>query len=326
MKEEQLIDALGKIDDAFIAESNPFAETGPSFVIQGEAKRETKASSPRRRRNMFLIAVCAVLLLSSIAAYAAGGVKGLLRILRENGTDGDGTTTVEYTTIEDVKIPMSAFHGEIKNAPKEIKKQYDDFLKLPEMQRFASSKLPTSLYKSFATVEEALDYIGYAGMVYPNLEYPKERIGIEIQGYSPVDAELSEQGSMLSSEYEKAKAEEEYSLEMFTLMVDMKYDSASDCFCQSWATFFTENAGPLCSTRIGLSEKAKLATEERTAGGRTFSLLHVEEPDSGKKLLFTDVFLTEDNIVFTFHITYSEDNRAEAETVITQWMNSFRAR
>ncbi|MCR5086208.1 MAG: hypothetical protein K6B39_02310 [Lachnospiraceae bacterium] len=42
--------------------------------------------------------------------------------------------------------------------------------------------------------------------------------------------------------------------------------------------------------------------------------------------MFTDVFLTEDNIVFTFHITYSEDNRAEAETVITQWMNSFRTR
>ena len=46
MKEEQLIDALGKIDDAFIAESNPFAETVPSVVIQGEAKRETKKYVP----------------------------------------------------------------------------------------------------------------------------------------------------------------------------------------------------------------------------------------------------------------------------------------
>ena len=328
MKNEQLLDALNNIDDEMLLESNPFEEAALSDSLEAVAGDKAKKANPRRRRRFLVFAACAVLLLGSLGAYAAGG-GGVFNIKTEKSDDGKGETTVEYTTIEDVKLPMSAFRGDIKNAPKEIRKQYDDFMALPEMQRWASSNSPMFLSKHFSMIDDAERYIGYDKLAFPKISYPATDISVQMSGYSPVDEKLKVQGEMLSSEYEKAKASEEFSLSMVTLEVDMQYSADPDFFCQSFAHFFTEHAGANYAYRMSLSEKVKLAQEQRTVNGREFSILNVDPREADEystELMFTDVFWTENNVVYSLHIVYDEGRREKAEEVITEWMNSFPKR
>ena len=301
MKSEQLLDALNDIDDSMIAETNPFHEeeiTTPVLQVTGGTG---KGGKRKMRKSILLVAVCAVFLLSGVVYAATGG--DLLNIIRNKGTDGDGETTVEY--LEKTTVLMSDLRGEIQNAPAEIQGQVEAFNALSEMERMASSVMPEALRKSFGTVEDAIAYIGYDQLNYPKINYPTESVDVDMTGCEVPDG---------------------YSLSTITMTATQQYSSDPAYFCQTLATFFTEHADANAAMRLSLSERAELAEEQRVAGGRTFSILHTNEPDpdyEGEKLLCTEVFTTENDVVFLFHIVYGEDNRTEAEAVITEWMNSF---
>ena len=303
MKSEQLLDALNDINDSMIAETNPFHEEEiitPMLQVTGGTG---KGGKRKMRKSILLVAVCAVLLLSGVVYAATGG--DLLNIIRNKGTDGDGETTVEY--LEKTTVSMSDLRGEIRNAPAEIQEQVKAFNALSEMERMASSVMPEVLRKSFGTVEDAIAYIGYDQLNYPKINYPTESVDVDMTGCEVPDG---------------------YSLSTIIMTATQQYSSDPAYFCQTLATFFTEHADANSVMRLSLSERAELAEEQRVAGGRTFSILHTNEPNpdyEGEKLLCTEVFTTENDVVFLFHIVYDEDNRAEAEAVITEWMNSFSA-
>ena len=304
MKSEQLLNALNNIDDSLIEETNPFQEeeiTKPVLQVTGGTG---KGGKRKMRKGILLVAVCAVLLFSGVAAYAATG-GDLLKIVRHKGTDGDGETTVEYQPIEKNVVPMSKLRGEIQNAPAEIKKQVDEFNAIPEMERMALSTMPDVLTKKFDTLEAAIDYIGYDQLNFPKLNYPTEDVHIDMLGCETADG---------------------YSLSTISLDTMQQYRQGGIRYYQTIATIFTENANASSAMILALSEKVKLAQEQRVADGRTFSILHTNEPDpynEGAKVLSTEVFTTDNNVVYLFHISYDEANRADAEAVIEEWINSF---
>ena len=300
MLSEKLLDALSDIDDTMIAETNPFSEeevTTPLLRVSGNGKKGGR----KMRRTILLVAACAVLMFSAVAAYAATG-GNLLSIFKTKAPDGETETVVEYNPIEQAVVPMSALRGEIQTAPAEIQQQVDAYNALPEMQRYALSTMPEVLSKSFAKVDDAIAYIGYDQLNYPNLAYPTEQTYVDMYG---------------------CEAANGYSLAVVTLNTTMKYSVNPDYYCQSITTFFTENAGESNALRLSLTEREALATEQREVNGRTFSFLYMSGTEDGNNLLGTDVFTTDNNVVFMFHVNYTEANRAEAEAVIEEWIAGF---
>ena len=305
MQSEQLLNALNDIDDSLIEETYPFErEEITKPVLRVVSGGTGKGGKRKMRKCILLVAVCAVLMFGGVVAYAATG-GGLLNIIRHKGTDGDGETTVEYQPLEQTVVPMSNLRGEIQNAPAEIKKQVDEFNAIPEMERMASSTMPDVLTKQFDTLEAAIDYIGYDQLNYPKLNYPMEDVHIDMLGCETANG---------------------YSLSTITLDSMQQYREGPIRFCQTIATIFTENANASSAMILAMSEKVKLAEEQRVVNGRTFSILHTSDPDpynEGAEVLGTEVFTTDNNVVYLFHISYDEENRADAEAVIEEWINSF---
>lgn len=305
MKSEQLLNALNNIDDSMIEESCPFDPeeiTKPVLLVNGGTGKGRKR---KMRKSFLLVAVCAVLLLSGIAAYAATG-GDLLKIIRHKGTDGDGETTIEYQPVEQNAVPFANLHGDIQNAPAEIKAQVDKFNAMPEMERMASSIMPEVMTKNFDTLDAAVSYIGYNQLHFPKLDYPMSDVHIDMLGCETNDG---------------------YSLSTISLDITQQYSSAPIRNCQTIATIFTEHANVSGAMILAMSEKVKLAQEQRIVDGQTFSILQTDDPDpfnEGERVLGTEVFTTDNDVAFLFHITYDKENRAEAEAIIEEWINAFK--
>ncbi len=299
MKKDQLIDAIGKLDDTLFSEieasmqNERSSETGLTVVSRNAGR------SPLRKRRFVLVALAAVLLIGGAAAYTTNGFGGLLRIGQTN-EEGRAQKTVEYVPFGDVRINPSLITGEINEDLKEIPERVRNY-------QPTDSIMPNALLRRYSTLDEALNYVGYTNMIFPRLNY--EYVSIATEGYG-----ISTDGS----------DSEAYGLSDVSVEVTQKYHSNPDYYFQCNAYLCTENVEDEPVRIRMILDSAETATEQKTVNGRTFSILRTNDPSLNvDHQLATDVFWQENDIIFYFHIVYNEECRADAERVADEWMHSF---
>ena len=309
MKNDQLIDAIGKLDDTLFSEIEASMQTERT-VVRDATFESQGASKPRfRTRRFVLVALAAVMLIGGAAALSAGSLGGFLKI-GKTGTGGEEQKTAEYVPFEDVRINPSLITGSILDALKDIPERVRNY-------QLHDSIMPNALLKGFDTLDDALDYVGYANMIFPRLDY--ECAGVYTEGYGVSAAELDE------SVREAAGLDsEEYVLSDVSIVLTQKYHSNPDYYFSTFACLCTNYVKDDPVRIRMILDNAATATDQKTVNGRTFSILHTNDPDHSEGYrLATDVFWQENDIIFFFHIVYNEDCRDDAERVADEWMHSF---
>ena len=309
MKKDQLIDAIGKLDDTLFSEIEASMQSERTAVA-GADTESRGVSKPRfKKRRFVLVALAAVMLIGGAAAFGAGGLSGLLKIGK---TDDGGReqTTAEYIPFGDVRVDPSLITGRINDALAEM----------PERVRNAQpfdNVMPNAILRRFATIDDALGYVGYKNMVFPRLDY--ECVSVQTEGYGIAAAELD------AAVREAAGLDSEaYVLSDVSIGVTQKYRSNPDYCFQTIAYLCTDYVKEAPVRIHMVLENAKTATDQKTVNGRTITILRTNTTDLAEgHQLATSVFWQENDVLFCFHIVYNEECRDEAERVADEWMHSF---
>ena len=301
MKKEQLIDAIGMMDDAVLSGIDP---AGAGSADPNRAKVSGKTLTQNRRFRIILIAVAIMVMIGGSVAVAAGPVGGKLNTGKKTETaDGGEMIDHEYVAYGDARVDTADIRGGVNSDMKQIPERMEN-------HSMFSSKTPNSIDKSFTSIAEAVKYIGYAKLNFPELSYPYENIHTETMGFT-----------------DDEERKTDYRPGVIILQTGQKYHSEPDYWFDVSAHIYTTDY-PYPETvgiRTAVSDQATYTSEEKEVGGRTFSIVRQEDPSfSEGHQLCTDVFWQENGVFYYFHIVYREDLREEAEKVAQEWMESFR--
>ncbi len=305
MKKDQLIDAIGLLDDAVLAEVDgggaDGAEADGAGPVTAAAKASENKATLRRRFRIILITTMILVLIGGTVAVASGGIGGLLNLgTRIKTEDGGELIQHEYVGYGDEKVSISDIRGAVNKDVKAIPETMKD-------RPLWSNTVPNTVVKRYEDIDDAIDYIGYGKLVFPETEYPFTDIHTEVMGFQKDD----------SSEYNPG---------LIILGASQRYHSDPDYWFSTSIYIYTDSyPQDTVGIRTGVTELATYTSEERTVNGRTFCIVRQEDPSFSEGYqLATDVFWQENGVFYYFHIVYREELREEAEKVAQEWMESFR--
>ena len=298
MNKKQLIDAIGQLDDSV------YEGTDMPDVLPGEKAIGT--GNGRRGRKVFLLAAAAVLLIGGAAIASPPLLRGGTLKPEKETVDGKDYNSFRYETRDTSRVLLSEITGDVLESMKEI----------PERKKnhnIADSSSPTCIVKYFDSVSDALSYIGYSKLVFPEMSYPYSEIHTEALGTPAYQAGGYVPGA------------EEYVLGFLTFSAT-QYDSDSGIIFQNMMLLYTE-ACTFDTTNLALAGyplEFSYEMEEQNVNGRVFSVLKEqntsENPYWEKSI---DVFWQENGVIYTLHIVYPEDKETEANRIAEEWMKSF---
>jgi hypothetical protein len=297
MNKKQLIDALGQLDDS-VYEGTDLLNVLPGGNVSESGKSHWG-------RKIFLLAAATVLLIGGAAIAAPPLLRGGALKPEKETVDGKDYNRFRYETGEASCVPLSEITGSVLESMKEIPERVS---KAP----FFDSIMPNCIIRHFDTITEALSYIGYSKLAFPDMDYTYREIHTEALG--------------VSAQHPKVNApDEEYVLGSLYLSTT-QYDSVSGLSFQNLIHIYTE-ANPFDSTSLLLVDyptETSYVTEEQTVNGRVFSIIKKQNTseDPGWQLS-TEVLWQENGVIYMFHVTYSEDKAAEADRLVEEWMKSF---
>jgi hypothetical protein len=297
MNKNQLIDALGQLDDSVYE--------GIDMLNALPGEKAIGTGNGRRGRKVFLLAAVAVLLIGGAAVAAPPLLRGGTLKLEKETVDGKDYNSFRYETGEASRVPLSEITGSVLESMKEIPERIKNF-------NIVDSSVPSCIVKHFDSLSEALSYIGYSKLVFPEMNYPYSEIHTEAHG--------------VSAQHPKVNApDEEYVLGSLYLSTT-QYDSFSGLSFQNLIHIYTE-ANPFDSTSLLLVNyptETSYVTEEQAVNGRVFSIIKEQNTseDPGWQLS-TEVLWQENGVIYMFHVTYYEDKAAEADRLVEEWMKSF---
>jgi hypothetical protein len=342
MREEQLIDAIGKLDaEVFTGIEKLRAENAAKTaeIIPIRMKRRSM------RKWLVPVAACLVLMLGGFAAYASGALDGLLHI----GTDDNGNKTVAFTPPENITVPVTELSADVQNLTVQMKDRLQYYLaeqplpndemvgmfttdrsfvtdpnearqpqntyyigyadgERPNLPYSFNVGLPGTIYKPFNSIAAAEAYIGFEGLHMPVLNETPLQIGVLVKGVN--------EGGLSNA------------------TPDSEFDICDVSLYTSYMPFGRYTA--VCSAHIetGIpqgvrtmtymdSENALLSSETRTVGNRQFTVMTYQE-NPGTDEYSKNVILVENRVTYTLSVYGSEDCPPETvEQLITEWMNSF---
>ncbi|MBO4670118.1 MAG: hypothetical protein J5648_09165 [Lachnospiraceae bacterium] len=341
MREEQLIDAIGKLD----------AEMFDEIVkLRAESTVKTADIVPIRtkkrsmRRWLVPVAACLVLMLGGFAAYASGALDGLIHI----GTDDDGNKMFTFTPPENHFVPVSELSADVQNMTVQMNDRLQYYLageplpndemigmctvddegigpnpsgaeilsrihvigyedeERPVLPYSFNVGLPGRIYKPFDSIAEGEAFIGYAGLHMPELNETPLQIGVLVEGVN--------EGGLLN-----ATPDSEFEIYSVGLYASYRF---SDYTVVTSAQIDTMNYDGPRTTIISDSANAELSSETRTVGGREFTVMTYQPETTGGYV--KSVILVENRVTYTFKLSgfgaaYSE----AAEQSLADWMNSF---
>ena len=191
MNREQLLDTIGKTDESLLRDTEQLriqAMNGDTSSGKVAVRR------PARRKMMFLLAACMVLLLGTVAAYATGLIGNRGGVV-STGTDEEGNSTMSFQPNEDMRIPLSEVTGDILNSTQYMLanwyRLHDPDNYTPGAETAENITLSDGLAGfctiKFQTLQEAFDYIGCDRIIFPSFmqDYTPFDIYIQIIGTDP---------------------------------------------------------------------------------------------------------------------------------------------
>ena len=322
MNRDQLLDAIGTTGESMLKETEQLRLTA---VTDNAASTRNGVATrrPARRKMMILLAACMILLLGTVAAYAAGWIGG--RGGRaETGTNEEGEALFKYYPNEDMRVPITAITGDILNSTAQMKENWRILSAGNQLTPYSdplpdSSSIPFIVSTSFNTATEAAAYIGYADMVLPQFAQNTSPSYTYVQaiGSDPVepDALLSAQEPDYLLSW--MKLEGCYSIDGVTVYLDNYIITEAN----------EEPRAVLGTTMTNIPQEVEFVSGTATANNREFVVITEQNIDGSvdEDVVRKEYIWAENKVEYhlTIHYIASEANAATADAIAADWMNSF---
>ena len=289
MKETDVLKAMNDLPEEWLEKC--YEATGTEKT-EGSRRKDTKAGSfgkfSKTAVKLAVAATAALLLLGGGVAYAAK--LGILQFAKSEDKENPGFTL----KVETERIKVEELTGEIQ--------EVEGFLRDYMAEEDYSQEFP-SWIKRFDTVEEARDYIGYAGMKETKVPGTVEEVNVRVFG--DTDGKLG----MVSLD---VRAEE------------------GDIYINESAVVFTQES-PITSYGTGIRysreyfERVESAPDYRseeytTASGKTAVFVYEEKVDGNLWLVGA---LVDGAAYYELSLMYYPRDLERAKEILVQWCEQF---
>lgn len=257
----------------------------PAYVEAADMPRIQK----RSRIRPWFVAACLCVLAGVMTALAAGSFgTQLIEFFTSRTAPGSDYSESGYVLDAMVKkFPENTLKGKIREVPALIRRQFDTYE--PYM-----SHAPAYWQKSFASRDDACDYIGFDGIKRLKWTPEEKQTTLHVQG--------AKNGDILS------------------LSVETLY-TVDDIRMQFFTTIFTEHTDGEITVSAATTENVRFEEAFRTTkNGKTLHVITQTASESG--YLGMDGYLVENGVLYHLHIAYPEDASGAAE-LLEQWADLF---
>lgn len=322
MNRDQLLDAIGTTGESMLKETEQLRLTAVTDNA-ASARNGVATRRPARRKMMILLAACMILLLGTVAAYAAGWIGG--RGGRaETGTNEEGEALFKYYPNEDMRVPITAITGNILNCTAQMKENWRTLSAGNQLTPYSdplpdSSSIPFIVSTSFNTATEAAAYIGYADMVLPQFAQNTAPSYAYVQaiGTDPVEPH-----ALLSAQ------EPDYLLCWMKLEACYALDGVTVYLDNYVITEANEEPRAILSTAISnVPQEVEFVSGTATANNREFVVITEQNIDGSvdEDVVRKEYIWAENKVEYHLSIRYdvNDETTAAAEAIIADWMNSF---
>ncbi len=326
MNRDQFLDALGSAGESMIQETDRLRMTMAEENASPKLTVITKTRRPARRKMMFILAACMILMLSTVAAYATGliGNRGG-KVTVTNKPEGSAIMVFEPN--EDMRIPYSLITGDIRNCTQYMR---DQWTKNPDTGEYewtgpsdaAHSSTPGvgSYSQSFNSLEEAAEYIGFEKLTIPAIseDASPNAVSLLTLGYAE---NLGDPGP-----------DPEYRISFIMVTADYTIDHVIVHTSTYIITDAFENPRAITETQITTDDNGTitLTSETVTENNREFRIVHEDitrpEDYNGpvvEKRYFDNYCWAEDKVEYHLEINYLDFDRETVDRITNTWMNSF---
>mgnify|MGYP006996070675 CR=1 FL=1 len=252
----------------------------PAYV---EAADMPPRIQKRSRFRPWFVAACLCILAGAMTALAAGSFgTQLIEFFTSRTAPGSDYSESGYVLGAQVKkFSDDALKGKIREVPALIRRQFASY-------ELYMSQSPGYWQKSFATRDDAYDYIGFDGLKHLQWDPEEKQTTLYVQG--------AENGDMLS------------------VSVETLY-TVGDIRLQFFATIYTAHTDGEITVSTATTENVRFEEAFRTTkNGKTLHVITQTASESG--------YLVENGVLYHLHIAYPEDASGAAE-LLEQWADLF---
>lgn len=259
----------------------------PAYV---EAADALPRMQKRSRIRPWAVAACLCVLVGAMTALAAGGFgTRLVEFFTSRTAPGSDYSESGYVLSAQVKkFPDDALKGKIREVPALIRQQFESY-------ELYMSQSPGYWQKSFATRDDAYDYIGFDGLKRLQWDPEEKQTTLYVQG--------EENGDMLSASVETLYAVGDIRLQFFATVYTAHTDGE---ITVSTAT----------TADVGFSEAFRT-----TESGKTMHVITQTALESG--YIGMDGYLVEGGVLYHLRVACPEKDAAEAAELLWQWADLF---
>ena len=243
-----------------------------------------------RRRVLVILSVFLLCSITGITLYAAINHDVSISVKDNDSLMNERTLSFSVND-PDIRIPADSFSAAmVKESRDTLNEQFSSYDPL-------SSSSPDLIIKYFSTIESSLEYLGYP-VFYPKINIRYNTVTMYIWGNS--FGEITE----------------------VILTVDY-HPSSSASFCNVIHLFTDKYDGAIkIDYIINDQEDNNVTTSNYIENGREFLVAAYKSsnPDWTSKV----VFWQEDSAVYELQLRFTKAGENEAETYMSDWMNSFK--
>ena len=272
---------------------NKVLEFNNSFDKNVCNKKYKNKTNTRRAFVPVLLGIAIIFAISSVTviAYSYLSSNGKL-IFSKTNINSDYNTRVTFLLDDTVRVNRNDIHGDVNECSEIIARQIENY-------DILSSISPYVVEKSFANVDDAVKYVGYADMKLPKL---KEDI-------------LSSKVYVIGNEYS----------DITLITVNVEYAISDEVTAYTEAKIFTDSyAGEIGAGAESFSDAfagVNFSGETVSINGREFFV--VNSTEFRDNWLGYMVYWQENNVIYTLNIKYKDVDKDIADKVADKWMNSF---
>ena len=261
--------------------------TAPAYV---EAADVPPRMQKRSRIRPWAVAACLCVLAGAMTALAMVGFgTRLVEFFTSRTAPGSDYSESGYVLSAQVeKFSDDALKGKIREVPALIRRQFASY-------ELYMSQSPGYWQKSFATRDDAYDYIGFDGLKHLQWDPEEKQTTLYVQG--------EENGDMLSVSVETLYTVGDIRLQFFATIYTAHTDGEITV-----STATTEN--------VGFSEAF-----HTTESGKTLHVIAQTALESG--YIGMDGYLVEGGVLYHLRITCLEKDATEAADLLWQWADLF---
>lgn len=259
----------------------------PAYV---EAADVPPRVQKRSRIRPWAVAACLCVLAGAMTALAAVGFgTRLVEFFTSRTAPGSDYSESGYVLSAQVeKFSDDALKGKIREVPALIRRQFASY-------ELYMSQSPGYWQKSFATRDDAYDYIGFDGLKHLQWDPEEKQTTLYVQG--------EEHGDMLSVSVETLYTVGDIRLQFFATIYTAHTDGEITV-----STATTEN--------VGFSEAF-----HTTESGKTLHVIAQTALESG--YIGMDGYLVEGGVLYHLRIACLEKDATEAADLLWQWADLF---